>query len=143
MICRCAALCHPDAAASARISIDRENQPNIGLICRLLGGVPLRIELTAQLYVEQGSSVLEQLIEEIEQLDLLDTPGSTDLIGLDHLQTAAIDLPERQRSIRVVFDHSWQLLTNAEQDLLCHCAIFLCHCAIFHGGFSREAICLA
>ncbi|MCB0099914.1 MAG: hypothetical protein KDE46_29480, partial [Caldilineaceae bacterium] len=106
-----------------------QNQQNIGRLCYLLGGVPLGLELAAQLYVEQGAALLPQLIDEIERLDPLEPPAQ----ALDHLQTPALDLPPRQRSIRAVFDHSWQLLRPAEQDLLRHCAIF-------RGGFSREAI---
>ena len=114
-------------------SLTPKEQPPIGRICHLLGGVPLGIELTAQLYVEQGRAILPRLIEEIEQLDPLDPLPPTDPIGLDHLQSAAIDLPARHRSIRTVFVYSWQLLTTAEQNLLRHCAIF-------RGGFTREAI---
>lgn len=110
--------------------LTRQNQRQIGLLCRLLGGVPLGIELAAQLYVEQGAVLLTQLIEELGQLDPLEPAEPKQ--GMDHLQTSAIDLPLRQRSIRAVFDHSWRLLTGPEQDLLCHCAIF-------RGGFTREA----
>lgn len=109
------------------------NQSTLGHICQLLGGIPLGIELTAQLYVEQGASILGQLIAELERLDPLELPAQSDPKGLDHLQTVAIDLPTRQRSIRAVFEHSWQLLTAVEQRLLCHCAIF-------RGGFTRAAI---
>ncbi|MCB0061876.1 MAG: hypothetical protein KDE19_07170, partial [Caldilineaceae bacterium] len=110
-----------------------QNQQKIGHICYLVGGVPLGIELAAQLYVEQGVAVLDQLIAEIEQMDPLEPPPTVATVGMDHLQTAAIDLPARQRSIRAVFLHSWQLLTPAEQELLRHCAIF-------RGGFTRDAV---
>ncbi|MCB0139365.1 MAG: AAA family ATPase, partial [Caldilineaceae bacterium] len=110
--------------------LTRQNQWPIGHLCRLLGGVPLGIELAAQLYVEQGAALLTQLIAELEQLDPLEPAAPTQ--GMAHLQTPAIDLPPRQRSIRAVFDHSWHLLTAAEQELLCHCAIF-------RGGFTRAA----
>ncbi len=116
-----------------------KNQRQIGLICRLLGGVPLGIELAAHLYVEQGAALLAQLIREVEELDPLDSTLPSDSTvpsdprGLDHLSLGAIDLPVRQRSIRAVFDHSWQLLSATEQGLLRQCAIF-------RGGFTREAI---
>jgi len=32
--------------------------------------------------------------------------------GLDFLETSLQDLPERQRSIRAVFDYSWNLLNS-------------------------------
>jgi len=115
-----------------------QNQQTIGHLCYLLGGVPLGLELAAQLYVEQGSAVLTRLITEIEQLDPLDAQApidsaGLDSVGLDHLQTTAIDLPDRQRSVRAVFTHSWHLLTEDEQ-------VLLRHCAIFRGGFTREAV---
>ncbi len=115
------------------LQLTAQDLHSIGHICRLLGGVPLGIELAAQLCVEHGVPILHHLIAEIEQLDPLDAVAQNGRVGFDHLQTAAIDLPARQRSIRAVFIHSWRLLTAAEQDLLCHCAIF-------RGGFSREAI---
>lgn len=109
------------------------NQQTIGRLCRLLDGVPLGIELAAQLYVEQGAAHLAQLIAELEPLDPLERSAKDAVQGLDHLQTPAIDLPARQRSIRAVFVHSWRLLTTVEQDLLRHCAIF-------RGGFTQDAI---
>lgn len=38
--------------------------------------------------------------------------------GLDFLETTLRDVPSRHRSIRVLFDHSWHLLTPAEQKTL-------------------------
>lgn len=52
--------------------------------------------------------------------------------GLDILATALRDVPERQRSLRAVFDHSWRLLSEAERQVMCLLSIF-------RGGFSREA----
>jgi tetratricopeptide (TPR) repeat protein len=52
--------------------------------------------------------------------------------GLDILTTDRRDVPERQRSIRAVFDHSWSLLTEDERDQFQQ----LC---VFRGSFSREA----
>ena len=42
------------------------------------------------------------------------------------------DLPERQRSMRAVFDYSWRMLGEAEQAVLMRLSIF-------QGGFTREA----
>jgi predicted ATPase len=42
------------------------------------------------------------------------------------------DLPERQRSIRAVFDHSWKMLTVGEQQAMCQLSVF-------QGGFQRQA----
>ena len=52
--------------------------------------------------------------------------------GQAHLTGQFRDLPERHRNIRVVFEHSWRLLSNAEQ------AAFSA-LSVFRGGFGVEA----
>ena len=52
--------------------------------------------------------------------------------GIDILESELSDLPERHRSMRAVFDYSWQHLTEAEQ------TVFM-KLSIFRGGFTREA----
>jgi predicted ATPase/transcriptional regulator with XRE-family HTH domain len=42
------------------------------------------------------------------------------------------DVPQRHRSIKTVFDHSWHLLTDKERDLLMKLSVF-------KGGFTRES----
>jgi tetratricopeptide (TPR) repeat protein len=42
------------------------------------------------------------------------------------------DVPERQRSMRAVFDHSWRLLSEVER-------VTLSSLAVFSGGFTRRA----
>jgi predicted ATPase len=52
--------------------------------------------------------------------------------NVDILTTRLRNLPERHRSIRAAFEHSWQLLTVAERKLFSHLSVF-------HGGFDDEA----
>jgi predicted ATPase len=52
--------------------------------------------------------------------------------SLGFLQVEWRDVPERQRSMRAVFDASWQRLSEAEQ-------VVFCQLSVFRGGFSREA----
>jgi tetratricopeptide (TPR) repeat protein len=52
--------------------------------------------------------------------------------SLDFLSTSARDVPERHRSMRAVFDHSWKMLLAEEQAVLCQLAVF-------RGGFQRQA----
>ncbi|HSR14524.1 MAG TPA: tetratricopeptide repeat protein, partial [Gemmatimonadales bacterium] len=52
--------------------------------------------------------------------------------GLDLLQTEGQDLPARQRSMRAVFDHSWDLLAARERQVLSGLSVF-------RGSFSLEA----
>ena len=66
--------------------------PYVVDICRLLAGLPLGIELAAA-WVR--TLPCRQIVREIEQ-------------NLDFLATSARNVPERQRSLRAVFDYSWQ-----------------------------------
>lgn len=52
--------------------------------------------------------------------------------SLDFLETQMGDVPDRHRSIRAVFDYSWELLTPAERDVFAALSIF-------RGGFTRDA----
>ena len=85
-------------------------------ICQIVQGMPLAIELAAAwLYILN----VDEIAEELEK-------------DLDILATEVRDLPERHRSIHAVFDHSWSMLHQAEQE------IFM-HLSVFRGGFTREA----
>jgi tetratricopeptide (TPR) repeat protein len=85
-------------------------------ICRLTEGMPLGIELAAG-WVDVLS--LEQIAAEIQQ-------------GIDILETELRDVPERQRSIRATFEHTWSRLTDDER------ASFS-RLSVFHGGFTLPA----
>jgi len=85
-------------------------------ICQLVGGMPLAIELAAP-WVRMMPC--QEIAREIED-------------NLDFLTTALRDMPPRHRSMRAVFDHSWQLLTAEERDALSRLSVF-------RGGFRREA----
>ncbi|MGB8644224.1 MAG: BTAD domain-containing putative transcriptional regulator [Anaerolineae bacterium] len=93
-----------------------EDTPDVIRICQLVEGAPLGIELAASWL---RALACREIATEIER-------------GLDFLQTTLQDVPERHRSIRAVFDYSWNLISPAEQ------AAF-CELSVFKGGFSREA----
>ncbi len=93
-----------------------EDYPAIVRICQLVAGNPLGIELAAA-WVRSLSC--EEIASEIER-------------GLDFLSPAVRDLPARHRSLRAVFNHSWKLMTNEEQEVLARLSVF-------RGGFRREA----
>jgi predicted ATPase/Tfp pilus assembly protein PilF len=88
----------------------------VARICRLVQGMPLGILLAAA-WVEMLS--LEEIAAEIEK-------------SLDFLESEQRDVPTRQRSIRAVFEYSWNLLTEDER------AVFQ-KLSVFRGGFTREA----
>lgn len=104
------------ARIRADFSLTPAEYPALVRICRLLDGVPLALELAAS------------------WIHLLTCPEIAQEIqtNLDFLTSTMRDLPERHRSIRATFDHSWRLLSPDERSLLCQIAIF-------QGGFLREA----
>lgn len=87
----------------------------ISNICEIVQGMPLAIELAAAwlqiLNVDEITGELEK--------------------GFDILATELRDAPERHKSIRAVFNHSWSLLQRTEQE------IFM-QLSVFRGGFTRQ-----
>jgi len=90
---------------------------DVAQICRLVQGMPLAVLLAAA-WAELLTPA--EIVSEIEH-------------SLDFLAADWADLPDRQRSMRAVFDHSWRLLTGREQ------AVFRA-VSVFRGGFTREAV---
>ncbi len=108
------------AQSARRVQADFELRPaelnSLTRICRLVGGVPLALELAAG-WVEMLP--LAEIAEEIQR-------------SLDFLETENRDVPERQRSMRAVFDYSWQRLSQPEQAALAQLSVF-------RGGCDRSA----
>lgn len=102
--------------ASQDFSLETEDPSAIVKICRMVGGLPLAIELAAS-----WARILSvrEIAQELEK-------------SLDFLETRKLDMPQRHRSIKTVFDHSWKLLTDDERDLLMKLSVF-------QGGFTRES----
>ncbi|MET8089945.1 BTAD domain-containing putative transcriptional regulator [Micromonospora sp. NPDC005220] len=73
-----------------------------GRVCRLVGGVPLAIELAARWVRSAGPTAIADRLAD----------------GLELLETSAPDVEPRHRSIRAVIDWSWQLLTAEERRTL-------------------------
>ena len=100
-----------DRARAVRpgFALTESNAAAVAEICRRLEGVPLAIELAAA------------------RIRLLD-PGA--LLGrlarsLDALGTGAVDMPERQRTLRATVEWSVGLLEDAERSLLEVTAVFV------------------
>lgn len=88
----------------------------IAEICRIVNGMPLALEMAAG-WLRTLSPV--EIVAELEA-------------DLDFLATTLRDVPERHRSIRAVFEHSWALLSAEEQQALARLSVF-------RGSFTREA----
>ncbi len=85
-------------------------------VCRLVGGMPLALELAA---AWRKTLNCQEIADEIQ--------GS-----LDFLTTRLRNVSERHHSIQTVFDQTWQRLAEREQD------VFKC-LSVFRGGFQRDA----
>ena len=99
-----------DRARAVRpgFALTEGNAAAVAEICRRLEGVPLAIELAAA------------------RTRLLDPPALLDRLAasLDALGTGAVDLPERQRTLRATVEWSVGLLADAERSLLEVTAVF-------------------
>ncbi|MEP7188475.1 MAG: tetratricopeptide repeat protein, partial [Roseiflexaceae bacterium] len=100
----------------AHFELSPANNAALVQVCRLIEGMPLGIELAAA-WVRTLSCT--EIMHELEA-------------GLDVLATSLRDLPERQRSMRAVFDHSWRRLTKHERAILSKLSVF-------RGGLTRAA----
>jgi DNA-binding SARP family transcriptional activator/predicted ATPase len=89
-------------------------------ICHLVEGMPLALLLAAA-WMEMLTPA--EIAHELE---------SKAAQAIDFLATDWRDVPERQRSMRAVFDHSWDLLGERER------AVFRA-LSVFRGGFTRGA----
>ncbi|HRQ22180.1 MAG TPA: tetratricopeptide repeat protein, partial [Anaerolineales bacterium] len=102
--------------ASQTFSLESEDTSAIIRICRMVGGLPLAIELAAS-WARMLSA--REIALELEK-------------SLDFLETRKLDVPQRHRSIKTVFAHSWSLLNDEDRALLKKLSVF-------QGGFTREA----
>ena len=96
--------------------VSDENYRSVVDICSAVQGMPLAIELAAS-WVEIYSP--PEIHQEI-------------LRSLDFLQSDWRDLPDRQRSLRAVFDSSWSLLDKTTRPVIKALSVF-------RSSFTREA----
>lgn len=101
---------HPD------FSLDGDTEEVVRALCRMVGGMPLAVELAA------GWSQMLPVTEIVRELER----------GLELLETELRDVPERHRSIRTVFDATWQRLDDEAR------SVFM-QLSVFRGGFTRAA----
>ena len=93
--------------------VANEHEDAIAAICRQVEGMPLALELAASwVRVMPCAEIARQITHNPELL-----------------ASSVRNLPERHRSLRSLFDHSWRLLTPAEQHVL-RCV------SVFQGGWT-------
>jgi predicted ATPase/transcriptional regulator with XRE-family HTH domain len=108
-------------AVAPDFELDLGNAPAVAAICRRLDGLPLAIELAA---ARMGLVSPEDLLRRLEQRMPLLTGG-------------AVDLPERQQTLRRTLGWSHDLIGTGEQVLFRRLAVFV-------GGWTlsaAEAVC--
>lgn len=89
-----------------------DERASVMRICQLVEGMPLGIEIAAAwLRLMPCDAIAAELLD---------------------LENPQRDIPDRHRSLRDLFDHTWQHLTAQEQ----HTFMSL---SVFRGGFTREA----
>ena len=93
-----------------------DNAQAVTAICQRVEGMPLGLELAAT------------WLRAMSCREIAARMGS----GLGFLSTPLRNVPERHRSLRAVFEQSWNLLSEAEQQVLAKLSVF-------RGGFDLEA----
>jgi predicted ATPase/Tfp pilus assembly protein PilF len=103
-------------AVQPHFEITEENKQAVIEICRRLDGLPLAIEIAAaRIKMLPPKALLKRLNQ-----------------SLHLLVSGAVDLPNRQQTLRQTIDWSYELLKPAEQTLFTRLGIFA-------GGFNLEA----
>lgn len=107
---------HAATRVEPRFRLEGDSLASVLRIARLVLGMPLGLELAAAWV---GLLPLDAIARQIE-------------CRVDFLAAELHDLPERQRSMRAVFDWSWRLLHPDERRAFRQLAVF-------RGGFTLEA----
>jgi predicted ATPase/transcriptional regulator with XRE-family HTH domain len=92
-----------------------EQHAAVVTICRLIENLPLATELAASWTPFMACAAIAENIQR----------------DIDFLSATTRNMPERHRSIRAVFEHSWRLLTPAEQNVMMRLSVF-------RGGWTSE-----
>ncbi|MEO8607944.1 MAG: NB-ARC domain-containing protein [Chloroflexota bacterium] len=100
----------------AGVPFSEKSLASVVNICQQVAGIPLAIELAAAGVRTMPIATIEAQIH----------------ANLDVLETTLRDVPPRHRSMRAVFDHSWNLLSEPERELFTRLSVF-------RGGCRAEA----
>jgi len=103
--------------ARADFAVPEADRHHLVRLCALLDGMPLALQLAANWVRLYGLSDLVGTLE--RDIDLLASTGHA--------------VSERHRSLRAVFDHSWQLLDDEQRRTLSTLAVF-------DGSFDLDAV---
>lgn len=116
-------------------SPSRDDSRHITQICQMVGGMPLAIELAAGWTGTLSCGEIAHRIE-FHHLNVESNfpPAAKVSTGhsLEFLSTQFRDVPERQRNLWALFEHSWNLLDPTEQEAFAKLSVF-------RGGFELPA----
>jgi predicted ATPase/DNA-binding SARP family transcriptional activator len=102
--------------ARADFALEAATRAPVVEICRMVEGMPLGIELAAPwVRLLPAGEIASEITRNV-----------------DFLATTRRDVPERHRSLRAAFEHSWQLLDESERQVLRRLSVF-------RGPFLRAA----
>lgn len=96
--------------------LSAEDRVSVVYICHLVEGMPLGLELAAAWARMMPLAEIEQEIKN----------------NLDFLSSQMRDIPDRHRSLRALFEQSWQYLSESERRAIRTLSVF-------QGGFGRHA----
>jgi predicted ATPase/DNA-binding SARP family transcriptional activator/Tfp pilus assembly protein PilF len=102
--------------AQRKFLLTEQESPHVVRICQMVEGMPLAVELAA---AWTPVRTCEEMARGLER-------------NLDALTTRLRNAPQRHRSLRAAFEHSWNLLPERER------AVFR-DLSVFRGGFVEEA----
>ncbi len=97
-------------------ALSSEEQRALARIVQAVEGMPLALELAAAASRQRSYAAIADAIGQ----------------NLDLLQTSLRDTPDRHHSMHAALEHSWHLLTSAEQHVLARLSVF-------RGGFELAA----
>ncbi|ETK30921.1 BTAD domain-containing putative transcriptional regulator, partial [Microbispora sp. ATCC PTA-5024] len=109
------------AARQRGFRLDERTAPAVARICRRLDGLPLALELAATRVRALGVAGVAERLDDRFTL----------------LATTQRDLPERQRTLAAAIGWSWDLLDDADREVLARLAVFGGGCA----PDAAEAVC--
>ena len=96
------------ARLGVEVPADDATREAVRALCRMVGGLPLALELAA---VRTRTRSLPALLEELRD-------------GVDGLRTDAADVPERHRSLGLLVRQAWDALAPSERDALTGLTVF-------------------
>jgi predicted ATPase/DNA-binding SARP family transcriptional activator len=99
---------HSARRVQPEVEFKAKDLADVATICRLVRGMPLALLLAATWL---RVLTLTEIIREVGE-------------GFDFLAAGWRDVPERQQSMRRVFDHSWQLLSERERRIMGALSVF-------------------